>query len=277
MTLNPKILEALRRRQRGRRVPKATRLLFPIAQAQEYESVLRRSADSFGDDVITGVIKRYGVRKDAPSEDAVIAFIRSMAQEANQTAQRNAAIYEAQGRRIAENQQAQLEAQIRNVLGIDINTASRRVRRELDVMVRNNVGLITRANQDLLAQVEASVSDAFLNDRSTTTLEDTLRKRAGILGNRTQLIARDQTNKFFGAVTEARHLDLGVVAYFWSTALDERVRGNPGGRYPRARPSHWDREGKRFLYESPPEDGHPGTPVQCRCTQTPDFEGLLDG
>lgn len=278
MPLNPRILAAIRRRV-GSRVPRAPRLLFPIALATEYENTLRKDADRFADHIIRDVMRLYtsgrgDARLDA-SEREIRARLRRGRAEAAEAAKQNRDTYEAQGRAIANNQKAQLEGQIRIVLGINMETVSRRVRGELDQHIINNVNLITRANEALLDQVEASIHDAFLNGRPSSTLEDVLIRRAGALGARTQLIARDQTNKFFGTVTRARHEDVGIAKYIWSTSLDERVRGNPGGKYPDARYSHWDREGKRYRYDQPPPDGHPGDPIQCRCTQTPDFEDLL--
>ena len=46
---------------------------------------------------------------------------------------------------------------------------------------------------------------------------------------------------------------------------DERVRGNPNGKYPNAKYNHWEREGQIFSVDEPPEDGHPGEPIRCRC------------
>lgn len=65
---------------------------------------------------------------------------------------------------------------------------------------------------------------------------------------------------------------LGIKKYRWRHSRDERVRGNPGGKYPKARPSHWAREGKIYSWNDPPPGGHPGMDYQCRCTAEPVFE-----
>lgn len=91
---------------------------------------------------------------------------------------------------------------------------------------------------------------------------------------RAELIARDQIGKLNGVITENRQTQLGIDGYFWRTALDERVRGNPGGFYPSATPSHYDREGKRFSWDKPPQGGHPGSAIQCRCTAEGDIDGI---
>jgi SPP1 gp7 family putative phage head morphogenesis protein len=66
-------------------------------------------------------------------------------------------------------------------------------------------------------------------------LADEVQDRYGVSESRAQLIARDQIGKLYGNVHEARQRDLGLKAYFWRTAQDERVREE-----------HAAREGERF-------------------------------
>jgi hypothetical protein len=79
--------------------------------------------------------------------------------------------------------------------------------------------------------------------------------------NRAKFIARDQTSKVIGNLTEKRQTDLGLDTYIWRNMQDIAVVGNPAGLYPRGNPGHmdhWSREGKEFRWDSPPPDGHPG-------------------
>jgi hypothetical protein len=57
----------------------------------------------------------------------------------------------------------------------------------------------------------------------------------------------------------------------WMTARDERVRGRPGGLYPRAIPSHWAREGK--VYPTGEAAALLGEP-NCRCALKPYIPGV---
>lgn len=86
----------------------------------------------------------------------------------------------------------------------------------------------------------------------------------GVTKRRSEVLARDQTVKYNGKMTEIRHKSIGITAYFWRTAGDGRVREE-----------HEAREGERFLYAKPPPDGHPGQPVQCRCWADPDLDSAL--
>jgi SPP1 gp7 family putative phage head morphogenesis protein len=113
-------------------------------------------------------------------------------------------------------------------------------------------------------EVQADLTKSFLEDGTESEL--------GIARRRAGLIARDQVGKLGAAVTKRRMEDAGVTKYIWRTALDERVRGNPEGKYPKARPSHWDREGKTYSFDDPPAGGNPGEAILCRCIAEPIIE-----
>ena len=82
---------------------------------------------------------------------------------------------------------------------------------------------------------------------------------------RAMFIARDQSSKLNAALTQARHEDVGIKKYMWSTSLDERVRD-----------SHADKEGQIFEYTNPPADtGHPGHDFNCRCVAIPVLDDVV--
>jgi len=115
---------------------------------------------------------------------------------------------------------------------------------------------------------------------------------------RAKLIARDQVGKLNGQITKKRMAEAGLNLYIWMTALDERVRGKPGGRYPKAIPSHWIMEGKLCKWDDDyvyaevseikkgkiiwkPRTGKmpkaiPGEEIQCRCGATPYYQELIE-
>ena len=79
----------------------------------------------------------------------------------------------------------------------------------------------------------------------------------------------------------------GVKEYVWSTSGDERVRGNPAGKWPKVKHSHYEIDGKRCKYADPTvyrSNGewakrpsswvqlHPGKDFQCRCVGLPCFD-----
>ena len=89
-------------------------------------------------------------------------------------------------------------------------------------------------------------------------LAQKIRQIGGVTENRAKLIARDQTAKLNSSLTQAQHESLGVTHYRWSTSKDERVRE-----------SHAENEGQIFSWDDPPETGHPGFEVNCRCVAIP--------
>ena len=70
-----------------------------------------------------------------------------------------------------------------------------------------------------------------------------------------RLIARDQTTKAIGALTEIRQTSLGLTQYRWLTQGDSDVR-----------PTHAAQGGNVYDWASPPSTGHPGQDINCRCT-----------
>jgi uncharacterized protein with gpF-like domain len=166
--------------------------------------------------------------------------------------------------------------------------------------VQKAVGDWTATNRQLvkslvgehLSRMESMALDAVTNGKRPEQLLLDILKTNKMSYNRARLIARDQIGKLTAQLVEKRSKDMGLDTYTWRTALDERVRGNPGGRYPTARPSHWGAEGKIGVYGKPgiwidpstgkevsrgmndPMEG-PGTEIQCRCLAASRWQDLL--
>jgi len=149
---------------------------------------------------------------------------------------------------------------------------------------KNYAGLITAVTDETVAKVGRIVYEGFAVGESYKSIEKKIISGGPIeaLKNppfntarkRSRLIARDQIGKLNGKLIEKRQTQLGIDSYIWRTSLDERVRGNPSGRYPNAVPSHYGREGKVYKWDTPPEGGHPGEAILCRCTAEPYIEGV---
>ena len=114
-----------------------------------------------------------------------------------------------------------------------------------------------------------------------------------ITGFRARLIARDQVGKLNSALTKAQYEYTGIKTYMWNTARDERVRGNPGGIYPKAVPSHWIMDSLICRWDDPtvysddvgatwkkrtanmPQVA-PGIEICCRCLPSPVWVEIID-
>jgi hypothetical protein len=151
-----------------------------------------------------------------------------------------------------------------------------------------NVSLITKLSDQHINQLQEVVFDNFIHGK----FEGKGGLRAHLQGvyemsfNRAQLIARDQANKMVGQMNKVRAQKSGSVGYEWNNVGDQRVRGNPNGKYPDAKSNHWDRQGQYFLWEKsanppiapdgkpfrqPPKEGPPGSEINCRCWADPVF------
>jgi hypothetical protein len=156
-----------------------------------------------------------------------------------------------------------------------------------------NYGLIRKMCSDYIAQINQKTEQAILSGWSVAQLVAAISKiDNSIKKGRANLIARDQIGKLNEKVTQARMEQAGLTMYIWSTAQDERVRGNPAGHFPNARPSHYLMEGLLCRWSDPSvysDDGgktwkprpsgavmlHPGHDIQCRCTALSYWDELV--
>lgn len=145
----------------------------------------------------------------------------------------------------------------------------------LKSFVKENVKLIKSIKSQNLDQVSQVITKGIRNGERYETIMERLEQRPFNASRaKAALIARDQIGKFNGDLSRVRQQHAGIESYSWDTAHDERVRGNPRGIYPNARPSHWAQQGKVYSWSSSgaPGLGHPGDPIQCRCVARPAFD-----
>ena|GEM_PF-4690727 len=131
--------------------------------------------------------------------------------------------------------------------------------------VQENVALIRDLPAKQLTQIEEEVIEAIARGERAGALSKIIRARSGVAKKRADLIARDQMGKAVSQLNQKRQQDLGVDRYIWRTAGDERVR-----------PEHVARNGETFSWSDSPPDGHPGEPINCRCTAEPVLTDILD-
>ncbi len=134
------------------------------------------------------------------------------------------------------------------------------------------IRLEERARQEVARIVDAPIREGVRVEE----IRDRIQERMNVVRSRAELIARDQTLKLYGQIQEERQTQAGIEEYTWSTSLDERVRGNPSGIYPKSHGNHWKLEGRTFRWDDPPvvdektgRKEHPGGDFQCRCAAIP--------
>lgn len=150
-------------------------------------------------------------------------------------------------------------------LGDDNNYNGEFFKRALEEWIDHNIGLIVTMPQSSLGQMKDIVREGFLTGKRTKDITKEIQDTYHRTKRHAQLLARDQTAKLNGQLTEAQQRDAGVSEYVWSTCGDSRVRK-----------SHHKLHGKRYSWNDPPEVTpgrhlHPGQDYQCRCRALPVF------
>jgi SPP1 gp7 family putative phage head morphogenesis protein len=169
------------------------------------------------------------------------------------------------GRRVSEFNLTQLRENTKAALGLDIIGNDPEMPGRIGGWVEDNVALIQTVPERYFDEVEEIIAEAYANGVRPEDIADTLVVRFNVAQSNATRIARDQVGKLNGELDGFRQQDAGVSHYFWRTMGDNRVRD-----------SHHAREGKRFAWDEPPEGGHPGQDINCRCYAEPDLSPLLE-
>lgn len=139
------------------------------------------------------------------------------------------------------------------------------VKNTFEALVRYNVQLIKSIRETYLTKIESIVSQGVLSGKLTRDIAAEIKQAGKTSVKKALLIARDQSAKANSSLTRARHEQVGIKKYKWSTSKDERVRQ-----------SHAENEGKIFSYNKPPPTGNPGDEINCRCVAIPYFSDLKE-
>ncbi len=130
---------------------------------------------------------------------------------------------------------------------------------------RTQIVYADKAAQGVISDAEVILRQGIATKAKVDDTVGTIDKTTETAAKRADVFGQNQVNNEDVELTERRQRALGAEEYIWRTMRDERVRGNPNGLYPRAKPSHWAREDQIFRWDNPPEGGHPGQAINCRC------------
>lgn len=271
MDLNP--LRAVGRRPRSTpRRPK--KWLHPAAIEREYVRVVQGIADRTIAAVERFIIPALAVirsdDRDRPPEDdrwytaMETAFAEAIAAAAVSDEAVRSTIDLFAGRVNAFNSN-QFHALLRGAYGVDIVTAEPAIDALMRVWEAENLRLIKSIPTQYLENLQGRIVAAVARGESLRSLTAFVRETYQLPTERAELIARDQIGKLNGRLTGYRQTNIGVSDYRWRGTLDARERD-----------AHVAREGKVISWDSPPEDGHPGEPIRCRCWAEPVLPDLDD-
>jgi SPP1 gp7 family putative phage head morphogenesis protein len=172
--------------------------------------------------------------------------------------------------RVVSTKNAELMAAlgISNPLGFDFFKDDPRMVAEIEKWINENVELIKSISQEYLGKVTTIINESFIQGVTASNVASAISEATGATYKRAKLIARNEISNLNAAIDLTHAEELNIVEYVWRTSRDERVRGNPSGKYPNATPSHHDREGKVYSISEGAggSDVHPGIGILCRCT-----------
>lgn len=270
---------AIRTMPKNRRLKKPRVLIFPNTIEYKFKQKLlalvakmRAAVKSIIIPELPGLVSLSPKRDDFHLDDTVADKVRALMQSVNFSLEDDfsdeelASIMADVSSELSTFNRIQVHSVFKSVLGVDLLSSEPNMDEVISAFVNENVSLIKSVESQYLGEVEQVILRGL---RSGVRHEEIARQlvgdsegdfvsRIGKSESRAELIARDQTNKLYGQLTEIRQRAAGIDSYIWRTALDERVR-----------PEHAEREGEQFQWSDPPEDGNPGEPINCRCYAEP--------
>lgn len=140
-----------------------------------------------------------------------------------------------------------------------------------DNWVATQKALLERTIVQAVRDAEMVVRDATVTSMISSKVRAAIESIFTAAGNRVLARGAEEISSANTVLTRQRQISLNLKDYVWETVRDERVRGNPTGLYPNAKPSHFARQGHVFSWTRPPEGGHPGEAWGCRCWARPIF------
>ena len=149
----------------------------------------------------------------------------------------------------------------RRALSVDVRPvlSEPAIRSLMDAWRRENVSLIRTIPQRMQDGLFKRMTRTFARQPfDQQALARIVAEEGKVSGYNLRRITRDQTSKAIGQLTQARHRQIGISEYIWRTSQDERVR-----------PNHAQLDGTRQRWDVPPDVGHPGQDIQCRCVAIP--------
>lgn len=263
-----KQLEALKPDKRKRRVLLPAR--HPVRIEQQYAKILRGIVDGINAELkgrIADELKaEVAAREDGYRADDLSAVLRAIRSLATGNIP-GLSFVRSIGDSVRSAIDGNWQKAINQAIGVNVALPGTDMSANIDAWAEENTALITNMAQSYLSKVTTSVNSGFRDGLSWRDISKNIQAETGVAKRRADLIARDQVATMNMQVTKQRAADIDVKQFVWRTMEDQRVRGNPSGRYPKANPSHYARNGKTYNWSdgAGARDTFPGSAINCRC------------
>ena len=285
MAKNPLLKQQVLMANRGKiKIKKPKKWLYPMAAERSYQKQLVAINKIFYDKVREIIIPQLphlvsqakSLRPDSVDSRLDAAWVDQLKQltdstyidyQSTVTPNKISNITSEQADKISLMNKEQFVKTIQSSLSVNPIMQEPYLETQLKVFQNQNVDLIGKLGSDQKERVQQTLYSNLSQGNGIEKIQQELEKSEGIGENRARLIARDQTNKFNGQLTQLRQQELGITSYVWTTAQDERVR-----------PTHKVLDGEVFTWEKGPKIGHPGSEINCRCIAQPVItDAMFDG
>lgn len=263
-----KQLEALKPDKRKRRVLLPAR--HPVRIEQQYAKILRGIVDGINAELkgrIADELKaEVSAREDGYRADDLSAVLRAIRSLATGNIP-GLSFVRSIGDSVRSAIDGNWQKAINQAIGVNVALPGTDMSANVDAWAEENTALITNLAQSYLSKVTTAVNSGFRDGLSWRDISKNIQSETGVAKRRADLIARDQVATMNMQVTKQRASDLDIKQFVWRTMEDQRVRGNPSGRYPKANPSHYARNGKTYNWSdgAGSRDTFPGQAINCRC------------
>lgn len=257
------------------KVKRQSKWLFPHASELFYSEQLAKIVDLIDNAMQTMLIPllpqlqvEIDATRPAAVNDAFLddlqATLDNMQTFVNKNQSDPTVLASTAGDDISQYNRGQLSKVLKSAFGVNLTHTEPWLSTQLDLFTSQNADLIKNITTKAVGDIRGIVTRGFAQGTSLRDMGANLEKRIGITRNRAKLIARDQTSKLNGQLTQLRQQQNGISKYTWITAGDERVR-----------PTHAANDGLVFSWDNPPATGNPGDAVNCRCIASPVLDDLL--
>jgi SPP1 gp7 family putative phage head morphogenesis protein len=131
--------------------------------------------------------------------------------------------------------------------------------------IAKNLSEIESIREEFFDDLEDELVAGLRDGERLESIADRFESIAGGSKRHAELLARDQFGSLNAQVNKHRQEQVGIERYRWRTSGDTRVRD-----------SHEDLDGEAFTWaDGAPGEGHPGEPINCRCTPDPILEDII--
>ncbi|PZR88366.1 MAG: hypothetical protein DI537_23805 [Stutzerimonas stutzeri] len=253
-------LRALAKRRGFRRASIDLRPIEPpTALGSEIETAALAILRAAQDDIRDRLLAVYESRPNQTQDDASQTIAEALAAVGNAIRRLVVSVSPAVSRwsvRVEDWHRQRFAANVKAGTGADVVAflAAHDAQDQVEAAAAWAASLIEGLSDDLRKQVESLTWAAYANQTPRAELAKQLVERIGVSKTRARFIARDQTTKLAANLDRLRQQEAGITEYRWR---------HSGKKHPR--PEHVARDGQIFRWDSPPDDGPPGTQPNCGC------------